>query len=167
MKANALPFLRGMAYNQIDELHGKLVDIALNILEENMDSINEDAIDYVCEKIADSIIEHWDELKEADTDVYEDTKEDDVADSEFMLSEQEREICKREMLKQAIQIVIEGRRSSISHIQHQLKIGYNKVCALMEAMERYGIVSPQVGTEPRTILVDTYEEAISRLPKQN
>ena len=167
MKPNALPLLRGMAYNQIDELHGKLVDIALNILEENMDSINEDAIDYVCEKIADSIIDHWNELKETDTDVYEEPKEDDVADSEFMLSEQDREICKREMLKQAIQIVIEGKRPLISHIQRQLKIGYNKVCALMEAMERYGIVSPQVGTEPRTILVDTYEEAISRLPKQN
>ena len=167
MKPNALPLLRGMVYNQIDVLHGKLVNITLDVLEENMDSINEDAIDYVCEEIADSIIEHWDELKEADTDVYEEPKEDDVADSEFMLFEQDRENCKREMLKQAIQIVIEGKRPLISHIQRQLKIGYNKVCALIEAMERYGIVSPQVGTDPRRILVDTYEEALSRLPKQN
>lgn len=37
----------------------------------------------------------------------------------------------------------------------------------MEAMERFDIVSPQVGTEPRRILVDTYEEALSHLPKQN
>lgn len=78
------------------------------------------------------------------------------------LSEQEKE-----MLHKAIRIVIESRRPSISYIQRMLSIGYNRACALIEAMERYGIVSPQVGTEPRTILVDTYEEAIARLTKQN
>ena len=71
------------------------------------------------------------------------------------------------MLHKAIRIVIETKHPSKSYIQRNLRIGYNNACALMEAMERFDIVSPQVGTEPRRILVDTYEEALSRLPKQN
>ena len=85
----------------------------------------------------------------------------EVVDSESDdgLSEQERE-----MLQKAIQIVIETKRPSISYIQRNLRIGYNRACVLMEAMERYGIVSPQHDNMPRSILVDTYEEAIGRLP---
>ena len=71
------------------------------------------------------------------------------------------------MLHKAIRIVIVTKHPSKSYIQRNLRIGYNNACALMEAMERFDIVSPQVGTEPRRILVDTYEEALSRLPKQN
>lgn len=71
------------------------------------------------------------------------------------------------MLHKAIRIVIETKHPSKSYIQRNLRIGYNNACALMEAMERFDIVSPQVGTEPRRILVDTYEEALSRLQKQN
>ena len=84
------------------------------------------------------------------------------SESDVGLSEEERE-----MLLKAIQIVIEDRRPSISYIQRNLRIGYNSACALMEAMERFGLVSSQPDNGPRSILVDTYEEAISRLPKQN
>ena len=166
MKPNVLPPIRGTERNQFDALHGKLVDIARDALKDNLDYLTDHAIDDACEEIADSIIEHWDELKEVDSDVNEKPKEDDVeeadSESDVGLSEEERE-----MLLKAIQIVIEDRRPLISYIQRRLRIGYNRACVLMEAMERYGIVSPQVGTDPRRILVDTYEEAISRLPKQN
>ena len=70
------------------------------------------------------------------------------------------------MLLKAIQIVVEHKKPSISYLQRQLKIGYNKTCALVETMERYGIVSQQSGTAMRTVLVDTFDEALSRLPKR-
>ncbi len=156
MKPNALPPMRGTERNQIDVLHGKLVDIIRNVLENNLDNLKDDAIDDACEEIADSIIEHWDELKEVDCDVEEVDSESDEG-----LPEMEREL-----LLKAIQVVVESRRPVISVIQRQLEIGYNTACALLETMEQYGIVSPQPNNGPRSILVDTCEEAISRLPKQ-
>ena len=70
------------------------------------------------------------------------------------------------MLQKAIRIVVEDKRPMISYIQRRLEIGYNKAFALLKTMEQFGIVSPQPEHGPRSILVDTYENAISRLPKQ-
>ena len=163
MKPNALPPMRGTMCNQFDALHSKLIDIARDALEDNLDYLTDHAIDDACEEIADSIIEHWDELKETGFNMDEEHKGDDEeeADSEFdeVLSEEEKE-----MLPKAIQIVIETKRTSISYIQRNLRIGYNRACVLMAAMDRYGIVSPQSDNRPRSGLVDTYEEAIGRLP---
>ena len=140
MKPNALPPMRGTGRNQTDVLRDNLCDIARDVLEDKLDWLKDDAIDDVCEEIADSIIEHWDELINVDEET---------------------------MLLKAIQIVIERRRPSISYIQRNLEIGYNRACALMEAMERYGIVSPLPANGNRSILVDSYEEAICQLQKMN
>lgn len=123
MKPNALPPMRGTVRNQIDVLRGKLVDIARDASEDNLDYLTDHAIDDACEEIADSIIEHWDELKEVDSDVNEKPKEDDVeeADSESDEGLFEKE---KEMLHKAIRIVIETKRPSISYIQRNLRIGY-------------------------------------------
>ena len=123
MKPNALPPMRGTVRNQIDVLHCKLVDIARDVLGNNLDCLKDDIIDDTCDVLADSIIEHWDELKDVISDLDEEPDIDDVeeADSESDegLSEQEKA-----MLHKAIRIVIETKRPSISYIQRNLRIGY-------------------------------------------
>lgn len=54
---------------------------------------------------------------------------------------------------QAVQIVIESRRASISSIQRRLKIGYNRAARLIEEMEKAGLVSPMESNGSREVLV--------------
>ncbi|HTL14281.1 MAG TPA: DNA translocase FtsK 4TM domain-containing protein [Thermomonas sp.] len=53
---------------------------------------------------------------------------------------------------QAVQIVTETRRASISGVQRRLKIGYNRAARLIEAMEAAGIVSTPEHNGDRTVL---------------
>jgi S-DNA-T family DNA segregation ATPase FtsK/SpoIIIE len=54
---------------------------------------------------------------------------------------------------QAVAIVTETRRASISGVQRRLKIGYNRAARLVEAMERAGIVGPLEPNGNRDVLV--------------
>ena len=54
---------------------------------------------------------------------------------------------------QAVQIVLETRRASISSIQRRFKIGYNRAARLMEDMEKAGLVSAMENNGNREILV--------------
>ena len=55
----------------------------------------------------------------------------------------------------AVAIVLEEKRASISYVQRQLGIGYNRAANLLEAMETAGIVSKPTAMGKRTILVPT------------
>lgn len=55
---------------------------------------------------------------------------------------------------QAIKIIKENKRASISLIQRKLKIGYPRAAALMDELEEKGIVGPDNGpSNPREILI--------------
>ncbi len=53
---------------------------------------------------------------------------------------------------QAVAIVTESRRASISSVQRRLKIGYNRAARLIEEMEASGIVSPMQSNGSREVL---------------
>ncbi|MDO5505999.1 MAG: DNA translocase FtsK 4TM domain-containing protein [Pseudoxanthomonas suwonensis] len=53
---------------------------------------------------------------------------------------------------QAVAVVTETRRASISGVQRRLKIGYNRAARLVEAMEAAGVVSPPEHNGERTVL---------------
>lgn len=53
---------------------------------------------------------------------------------------------------QAVRIVTETRRASISGVQRRLKIGYNRAARLVEAMEAAGIVTPMESNGNREVL---------------
>ena len=59
---------------------------------------------------------------------------------------------------QAVRIVLETRRASISSVQRRLGIGYNRAARIIEAMENAGLVSPQQSNGAREVLVAAPQE---------
>ncbi|MFN4103854.1 MAG: DNA translocase FtsK, partial [Tepidimonas sp.] len=54
---------------------------------------------------------------------------------------------------QAVAIVLQDRKASISYVQRKLKIGYNRAARLLEDMEKAGLVSALTASGQRDILV--------------
>ena len=54
---------------------------------------------------------------------------------------------------EAVRIVIETRKSSISYIQRRLKVGYNRAARIVEEMEKSGLVGPLESNGSREILI--------------
>ncbi len=57
-----------------------------------------------------------------------------------------------ELYDQAVRIVTESRRASISGVQRRLKIGYNRAARLIEEMEAQGVVSPPEANGNRMVI---------------
>ncbi len=54
----------------------------------------------------------------------------------------------------AVRIVVETKKASISMIQRKLRVGYNRAARMVEMMEAEGMVSPAFGCKPREVLID-------------
>jgi S-DNA-T family DNA segregation ATPase FtsK/SpoIIIE len=53
---------------------------------------------------------------------------------------------------QAVQVVLDTRKASISGVQRRLKIGYNRAARMVESMEAAGLVGPLQPNGSREIL---------------
>jgi S-DNA-T family DNA segregation ATPase FtsK/SpoIIIE len=53
---------------------------------------------------------------------------------------------------EAVRIVTESRKASISGVQRRLKIGYNRAARMIEAMESVGLVGPLQSNGSREVL---------------
>lgn len=67
-----------------------------------------------------------------------------------------------DMWRDAIQVVIEGKKASTSLLQRRLRIGYGRAARLIETMEEQGIVGPADGSRPREVLVSSLDEVLGR-----
>ena len=77
------------------------------------------------------------------------TQVDEASEEGGVLQDSEQD----PLYDQAVQIVIESRKTSISNIQRRLKIGYNRAARLVEAMEAAGLVSAMESNGNREILI--------------
>jgi len=59
---------------------------------------------------------------------------------------------------QAVSVVLQNKRASISLVQRHLRIGYNRAARLLEQMEQSGLVSSMSGSGNREILVPKRDE---------
>jgi S-DNA-T family DNA segregation ATPase FtsK/SpoIIIE len=62
------------------------------------------------------------------------------------------------MYDQAVAIVLQHKRASISLVQRHLRIGYNRAARLLEQMEKSGLVSPMASNGNRDLLVPRRDE---------
>ena len=58
---------------------------------------------------------------------------------------------------EAASIVIDKEKASIGMLQRYLKVGFNRAARIMDQLEEAGIVGPEVGTKPRTVLMSLEE----------
>ena len=61
-------------------------------------------------------------------------------------------MCSSDLYDEAVSIVLTSRRASISSVQRQLRIGYNRAARLIEDMERAGLVSSMQSNGNREVL---------------
>ena len=62
-----------------------------------------------------------------------------------------------ELLMDAIELVIDSGKASVSMLQRRFRIGYNRAARIVDIMEDMGVVGPQDGSSPRQVIM-TREE---------
>ncbi len=55
--------------------------------------------------------------------------------------------------EKAKHVVITTNRASISHLQRQMRIGYNHAAKIIDLLETRGVIGPARGAGPREVLV--------------
>lgn len=104
---------------------------------------------FVADHEVHAVVNAW---KERGTPEYTDSilsteSEDDSSRAEGQDAEQDA------LYDEAVQIVLETQRASISSVQRRLRIGYNRAARLLESMETAGMVSEIQSNGMREILV--------------
>lgn len=99
----------------------------------------------------DEIKRAVDHLKAQAAPVYDET----VTQSDKETESTEAEIAIRDdFYYEAVKIVMEMGRASTSVLQRRLRIGYGRAAAILDLMEKEGIIGPPDGSKPRKVLVN-------------
>jgi len=76
----------------------------------------------------------------------------------FNYTEDSKSAESDELYDEAVNIVLESQKASISYLQRRLKIGYNRSARLIEDMEQAGLVSGMLPNGTREVVVNTKNE---------
>lgn len=63
-----------------------------------------------------------------------------------------------ELFDEAVELIIEMQRASVSMLQRRFRIGYTRAARLIDMMEDRGIVGPYEGSKPRKVIITEYPE---------
>lgn len=77
---------------------------------------------------------------------------DKLAELTIALTDAEREANYKLVRAQAIEVIRSESKASVSLIQRRLKIGYTLATAIIDELERNGVIGPANGPEPRAVL---------------
>ncbi|MGB0731984.1 MAG: DNA translocase FtsK, partial [Miltoncostaeaceae bacterium] len=58
-----------------------------------------------------------------------------------------------EMLRTAVETVVQQGTASVSLLQRRLGVGYARAGRLVDSLERLGVISGHEGSKPRTVLI--------------
>jgi DNA segregation ATPase FtsK/SpoIIIE-like protein len=123
---------------------------------------------FVADEEVHRVVEHW--KAQGDPDYIEGLLEGGVVESadtgsavgfgglSQTLSEAGVDAETDPMYDQAVGIVLQNRRASISLVQRHLRIGYNRAARLLEQMEKSGVVSAMATNGNRDVLVPARNE---------
>ncbi len=106
---------------------------------------------YVNESEINSIVTHIKSQRQPEYDETITQLEEDALDLEG--AEGERD----ELFEEALHICVEMKRASTSVLQRRLRIGYGRAAALLDTMEREGLIGPADGARPRPVLGRAHE----------
>ena len=105
---------------------------------------------FVDDSEVEDVVNYWKLQGEPDylTDVIQETGSLDVIPGLEPIESTEGDA----LYDQAVAIVTESRRASISYVQRRLKVGYNRAASMIEDMEMAGVVSPVQSNGTREVL---------------
>jgi len=105
---------------------------------------------FVDDKEVEDVVSHWKLQGEPEylENVLDDTGSSDAIPGLEPLAESETDA----LYDQAVAIVTESRRASISYVQRRLKVGYNRAASMIEDMEKAGVVSAVQSNGTREVL---------------
>ncbi len=74
-----------------------------------------------------------------------------------------------ELLMDAIELVIDSGKASVSMLQRRFRIGYNRAARIVDIMEEMGVVGPQDGSSPRQVIMtrEEFEELQNSQDQEN
>ena len=94
-------------------------------------------------------------IKDEQRDIFdEDEGEKPTVEEAAAAKELVKAAANADDFKKAVECIINTRRASTSHFQRQLGWGYNHSAKIMDMLTERGVISPQQGMGPRTILLD-------------
>ena len=70
---------------------------------------------------------------------------------------------KDDLMRRAIEVIIQDQRPTISYLQRRLGIGYNKAASLVDEMVKHGILGPEISKGKREIFPESVDEAMQML----
>ena len=105
---------------------------------------------FVDDKEVEDVVNYWKLQGEPEyiEDVIDDTGSSDAIPGLEPLANSESDA----LYDQAVAIVTESRRASISYVQRRLKVGYNRAASMIEDMEKAGVVSAVQSNGTREVL---------------
>jgi S-DNA-T family DNA segregation ATPase FtsK/SpoIIIE len=106
---------------------------------------------YVSEPELKRIIEF---LKKQRNPIYQ----EEILETRLEDQEDKGDVEYDEKYDEAVALVTETGRASISMIQRRLRVGYNRAARMIETMEREGLVGASDGSKPREVLVRGFTE---------